>query len=304
MILKAQGDLAGALEYTRRALAIDETVYGPDHPNVAIRASNIGTDPAGPRRSGGRAWNTPGARSASSRQPTAPKTRKRESSPETSLVIEKALKAKQVQRLIRRATIPSMADFRFRLNPRAPELPHCSAVLNGRGTRYEVDGYRTTLSLKSVVRGAARYHTPQGHYLLTPDSFLILNDGQRYSLEFEGGGRVQTETLCPFFQRGFLEQAGRRRSGRYRSSHACARFLRAALSQDRFRGARARRSPRRTARPAPIHALARRPHVRTGPIAGRDSAARCAPKPNRFQVCGPRRAWNSIAASIADATSC
>jgi tetratricopeptide (TPR) repeat protein len=31
------------LEYTRRALAIDETVYGPDHPNVAIRASNIGT---------------------------------------------------------------------------------------------------------------------------------------------------------------------------------------------------------------------------------------------------------------------
>jgi tetratricopeptide (TPR) repeat protein len=29
-ILQAQGDLAGALEYTRRALAIDEKVYGPD----------------------------------------------------------------------------------------------------------------------------------------------------------------------------------------------------------------------------------------------------------------------------------
>ena len=100
-----------------------------------------------------------------------------------------------------------MADFQFRLNPRAPELPYCSAVLNGRATRYEVDGYRTTLSLKSVVRGAARYHTPQGHYLLTPDSFLILNDGQRYSLEFEGHGRIRTETLCPFFQSGFLEQA-------------------------------------------------------------------------------------------------
>jgi AraC family transcriptional regulator len=100
-----------------------------------------------------------------------------------------------------------MADFRFRLNPRARELPHCSAVLNGRGTQYEVNDYRTTLSLKSVVRGAARYHTPQGHYLLTPDSFLILNDGQRYSLEFEGHGGLQTETLCPFFQRGFLERA-------------------------------------------------------------------------------------------------
>jgi len=100
-----------------------------------------------------------------------------------------------------------MADFRFRLNPRARELPNCSAVLNGRGTTYEVNDYRTTLSLKSVVRGAARYHTPQGHYLLTPDAFLILNDGQRYSLEFEGHGRIRTETLCPFFQSGFLAQA-------------------------------------------------------------------------------------------------
>jgi len=99
-----------------------------------------------------------------------------------------------------------MADFRFRLNPRGRELPDCSAVLNGHGTHYEVNDYRTTLSLKSVVRGAARYHTPQGHYLLTPDSFLILNDSQRYSLEFEGHGSIKTETLCPFFQPGFLEQ--------------------------------------------------------------------------------------------------
>jgi len=98
-----------------------------------------------------------------------------------------------------------MADFRFLLNPRSGDLPHCSAVLNGHGRRYEVNDYRTTLSLKSVVRGAARYDTPQGHYLLTPDSFLILNDGQRYSLQFDS--RVETETLCPFFQHGFLEQA-------------------------------------------------------------------------------------------------
>lgn len=100
-----------------------------------------------------------------------------------------------------------MADFRFRLNPHGRELPACSAVLNGRGTQYEVHNYRTTLSLKSVVRGAARYQTPQGEYLLTPGSFLILNDGQRYSLQFEGHGQVWTETLCPFFQPGLLEQA-------------------------------------------------------------------------------------------------
>jgi AraC-like DNA-binding protein len=98
-----------------------------------------------------------------------------------------------------------VGDFRFRLNPSSQDLSHCSAVLNGHGRRYEVNDYRTTLSLKSVVRGAARYDTPQGHYLLTPDSFLILNDGQRYSLQFDS--RVETETLCPFFQPGFLEQA-------------------------------------------------------------------------------------------------
>src|SRR5581483_2838872 len=98
-----------------------------------------------------------------------------------------------------------MAEFRFRLNPRAGELSTCSAVLNGRGITYEVNDYRTTLSIKSVGRGSARYYTPQAQYLVTPDSFLILNDGQRYSLEFEGS--AITETLCPFFQTGFLEQA-------------------------------------------------------------------------------------------------
>ncbi len=93
-----------------------------------------------------------------------------------------------------------MADFRFRLNPRGGELSGCCAVLNGHGTRYEISGYRTTLSIKSVVRGAARVHTPQGRYLVTPDSFLILNDGQRNSLEFEGHNfRVLRRRRCARF---------------------------------------------------------------------------------------------------------
>ena len=35
-ILKAQGDVAGARRYTERALAVDEKVYGLEHPNVAL----------------------------------------------------------------------------------------------------------------------------------------------------------------------------------------------------------------------------------------------------------------------------
>ena len=42
-ILKDQGDLAGALEYAKRALAIDEKVYGPEHPDVATDLNNIGS---------------------------------------------------------------------------------------------------------------------------------------------------------------------------------------------------------------------------------------------------------------------
>src|SRR5262245_24442613 len=96
-----------------------------------------------------------------------------------------------------------MPDFRFRLNPPAREIATCSTVLNGIATRYQVDGYRTTLSLKAVIRGAALYKTPHAQHLVTDDCFLLLNDGQEYSLEFKWPGI--TETLCLFFQPGFIE---------------------------------------------------------------------------------------------------
>lgn len=98
-----------------------------------------------------------------------------------------------------------MADFRFVLDPTAAQLPQCSAVLNGRVSArdYVVNRYRTTLSVKSVTRGSAVYRTPRGHFRLEPDCFLVLNHGQEYSMEIEGGS--DTETLCPFFQPSFLE---------------------------------------------------------------------------------------------------
>ncbi len=42
LVLQDKGDLEGALSYTLRALAIDEQVFGPHHPKVAIDANNIG----------------------------------------------------------------------------------------------------------------------------------------------------------------------------------------------------------------------------------------------------------------------
>ncbi|WP_423751938.1 tetratricopeptide repeat protein [Heliobacterium chlorum] len=40
-MLKALGDLAGAKACLERALKIDETVYGPGHPNVARDITNL-----------------------------------------------------------------------------------------------------------------------------------------------------------------------------------------------------------------------------------------------------------------------
>ena len=41
-MLQALGDLNGARAASERALAIDEATYGPDHPSVATRLSNLG----------------------------------------------------------------------------------------------------------------------------------------------------------------------------------------------------------------------------------------------------------------------
>jgi AraC family transcriptional regulator len=97
-----------------------------------------------------------------------------------------------------------MDTFRFALNPPGADLSNCNAVLNGkvRARPYLVGQYRTTLSVKSVARGSALYRTRQGRYLVDEEAFLVLNHGQEYSLEIEAG--FDTETICPFFQPGFL----------------------------------------------------------------------------------------------------
>ena len=42
MVLKDQGDYQGAKLKLERALAIDEKVYGPEHPSVATNLVNLG----------------------------------------------------------------------------------------------------------------------------------------------------------------------------------------------------------------------------------------------------------------------
>jgi AraC family transcriptional regulator len=100
--------------------------------------------------------------------------------------------------------------FRVALNPPWGELPRVSAVVaSGRAGDYHVEDYGTTFSLKSVARGRADYRTTRSRYLLTPDRFVLLNHGQRYAMDIDS--RDGTETLCLFFQPGFLEEVAHAR---------------------------------------------------------------------------------------------
>ena len=97
-----------------------------------------------------------------------------------------------------------MSDYRFAINPRWADLARCSALVHSRRSGdYRVSDYETTLSIKWARHGETWYETPQGRYRVAPDTFLILNEGQRYSMEVEAASN--TETFCPFFQPGFVK---------------------------------------------------------------------------------------------------
>ncbi len=96
--------------------------------------------------------------------------------------------------------------MRFGINLPWSDVGTASALMTGRVTRdYVVREYRTPLSIKAVAAGQARYETPQGRYLVTPDVFLLLNDGQQYDMDVPAAWG--TTTLCPFFAAGFVEAA-------------------------------------------------------------------------------------------------
>ncbi len=80
-------------------------------------------------------------------------------------------------------------------------------ILWGRGRTHHVRDFIGPPSIKSVIRGRARWSTDAGSLLLDDSAYLVLNDRQRYSIDVESDDLV--ETFCVFFRRGFLEEARR-----------------------------------------------------------------------------------------------
>ncbi|HEV1284312.1 MAG TPA: AraC family transcriptional regulator [Bryobacteraceae bacterium] len=94
------------------------------------------------------------------------------------------------------------------INPAQSRLGAENAVLWGRGNReYYVRDFPGPLSIKAVLRGQAEWRAGKSRFEVDAGSFVILNDGQPYSMTIEPGPPV--ETFCVFFEKGFVENAWR-----------------------------------------------------------------------------------------------
>lgn len=86
--------------------------------------------------------------------------------------------------------------------PSAP-LGRSNAVLRARSRTHFVKDYPGPLSIKSVTEGTVTWKTGGRHLTVDPDSFLVLQEGEPYSLDIDS--RTPVATLCVFFQPGFVE---------------------------------------------------------------------------------------------------
>jgi hypothetical protein len=77
-------------------------------------------------------------------------------------------------------------------------------VLHAKAQRHIVQGFAGPLSIKSVMDGQVGWIVDGRRLLVDEGSFLVLNDGQQYSMDVEAP-RIM-ETCCAFFQQGFVEQ--------------------------------------------------------------------------------------------------
>ena len=78
-------------------------------------------------------------------------------------------------------------------------------MLWGSARRHHVREFAGPLSIKTVVRGTAEWRAGNASFELDANSYLLLNDGQRYTITVDS--REPVETLCLFFARGFVEDA-------------------------------------------------------------------------------------------------
>ena len=83
-----------------------------------------------------------------------------------------------------------------------------TAVLRGRGREYFASGPAEAPSLKAVTAGTATWSAHGRRFVLSERMHLLLDAGE-YSVEIDTPCE-ETETLCIFFEPGFLDDVGSR----------------------------------------------------------------------------------------------
>lgn len=105
--------------------------------------------------------------------------------------------------------VSQAANYRFAVNPALDDVLLENTVLHMRPGDYHIRGFKTLLTLKSVVHGQAHYRTRHTRYQIDDATMVIFNHGQEYDSDFEA--RDQTEALTFFFQPEFVADAVRSR---------------------------------------------------------------------------------------------
>lgn len=93
------------------------------------------------------------------------------------------------------------------INPRASLLGQVNAILTGTSTRYWVPDFSGPLSIKTVLQGEAVWQASNRRFPVCPNSFLVLQDQQTYSIGIDSTRPVTT--FCVFFRRSFVEDISR-----------------------------------------------------------------------------------------------
>src|ERR1044071_1231326 len=93
------------------------------------------------------------------------------------------------------------------INPQHTVLGSENAILSGTNRRYHVPDYEGCLSVKSVVAGTATWEAGGRRFVVNENSYLILNDRQRYTVTIDAAREVTT--FCLFFKRGLVEDVFR-----------------------------------------------------------------------------------------------
>jgi AraC family transcriptional regulator len=94
------------------------------------------------------------------------------------------------------------------LNPReSAKLGTQNAILSGSSYDYHVPECEGWLSIKSVLAGSVTWEAAGRKFVLHENTFLILNDRQRYTMTMDSTQKATT--FCLFFERGFVEDVYR-----------------------------------------------------------------------------------------------